>query len=649
MWVVLLGLLARSAPADEPRLAESYGFLPLEIYKLDNRISNLTTGDLDGDGTQDVIVANNARSRIDLLLSTKGPTEAAQKSDTNQVPSDQRMRLKSLAVNKEIVSLISGDFDGDGKVDLAYYGTPAEMIVHMNQGEARFGPPRKFTTGEAVESANGLAMGDLDRDGKPDLALLTPSDVVVIDQKGGKLGEPSRFPHTATNPRMLKIVDLDGDGGDDLVIYDGVTEDPIRVRFSTADGKLGPEQRFAIDVPRALAYGNVDGKKGVELLTIEAATGRARIQTLSDADQDDAEDRGRLMFYPLPKGDTRGRALAVGDLDGDGKADVVVTEPSDAQCLVYLQGSSGLGTAQTFPGLAGAKSVFAADLDGDKKAEVIVLSESEKQIALARMENGRLTFPSALPISGEPVALSVADLDGDGEPEILYAIAARSTNTKSEGDVYSLRGLKREKSGTFVPYRWGMEDNVVINGLSGKPPAIRVIDVNGDKLSDVLIFNAYGPPVLLLGRAGGEPPAPIGGPLGPLASVTPAGLTLANLDGPATLVAQGTFARNVALDKNGQWQIKEQFNSGKSSTQIQGVAAIDLDGDGTPEIALLDKATKSLLFLARKKGASVYSPDGQLSVGAIDFQGVHVADFDGDGRSDLLLAGTDKFGVVVTG
>ncbi len=114
-------------------------------------------------------------------------------------------------------------------------------------------------------------------------------------------------------------------------------------------------------------------------------------------------------------------------------------------------------------------------------------------------------------------------------------------------------------------------------------------------------------------------------------------------------MAQGTFARNVALDKNGQWQIKEQFNAGKAAAQIIGAAVVDLDGDGTPSVALLDRTSKDLLFLDKKKGASVFSPSGSLSVGPIEFLGMHAADFDGDGRDDLLIAGSDKFGVVLTG
>ena len=76
-------------------------------------------------------------------------------------------------------------------------------------------------------------------------------------------------------------------------------------------------------------------------------------------------------------------------------------------------------------------------------------------------------------------------------------------------------------------------------------------------------------------------------------------------------------------------------------------AALDTDGDGTKEVVLLDRATKSLLFLSLKDG--VYRPSGSMMVGTINFTGLHVADLDGDGRDDLLIAGTDRFGVLQTG
>ena len=637
------GLLALSAArGDEPRLAESFGFRPLEIYKLDPRMSAVLVKDIDGDKVDDILVVNNARSRIDLLLSTKGVPGDEPKADTNQVPSDRRMRLKSLPVNKAIVSLATGDFNGDGRPDLVCYGTPAELIVVLNQGNGNFGAPRRITVGEAVERSTNLAVGDLNRDGKDDIALLAAGEVVtVIQGAAGKLGEPERIPHTAQNPWLLKVLDLDGDGGDDLIVLDTIGEESIRVRFNIEGGKLGPEQRMGAESPRAIAFADLDGKKGSEVLTIENQSGRAKVLKLDDAEEDDAQRRARLLFFPLPKGDLRGRSIAAGDLDGDGKLDVVATDPSGAQFFVYMQGKDGLGAGQTYPGLVGGRTVKLGDLDGDGRAEVVVFSLTEKEIGLSRYADGRLGFPTPLPIAGEPVALELADLNGDKTPEVLYVVR---TTDKEGTDAYTLKALSRDKSGTFFPYRWGAEDGVALKGLNGAPPALRAVDLNADGQPDILVFNAYGPPVLLLGRAGEAPMAAPGG-VGQLANAKPEGVGLPAKGAAGLLVAQNTYARSVLLEKAGQWSIKDQYNAGRPGATIGGVAALDLDGDGDIEVVLYDKAGKNLLFLDKKEGS--YRPGGILHVGAIDFQGFLVGDFDGDGKDDLLMAGTDKFGVVL--
>jgi hypothetical protein len=643
---------ARGQEAGRP-LAEYYGFLPLEIYKLDDRISGLLIADLDGDGKGDIAVSDNARSRIALLLTTEGPSDedGAFGFGPNRLPSASRMRIKTIPVNKEVVSLQAGDLDGDGKIDLAFYGKPAELVVLYNEGEGRFGRTRRITIGSASDSGSALAVGDLDRDGKDDLALMSAQEIVtVLQQEDGTLGRPDRLPHTAPRPGVLKIVDIDGDGGNDLAILSGGDDYPIRVRFSRPGGRLGPEERFEIGDARAVAYGDVDGEPGDEVLTIESQTGRAVVHALRRGPKEGEGREGRLIVYPLPPGSTRNRALAVGDLDGDGRPDVVASDPSNAQVFVVLQDDeeSGLGAVTTYPGLVGGSALRLADLDGDGRDELVVLSEQEKQIGLSRLEGGRLSFPKALPITGgDPIGLATADLEGDGTVEVLYV-----AREKVEGkDSFTLRGLKRSESGEFAPLRWGQVDAVAIEGLSGPPKDVKVIDVNRDGQPDILVFDPYAPPALLIGRGGGEPPARSASRPGPLAGLDPSGLTVSRLeDEEAILVAQGTFARSIALDASGQWEVRDQFNSGRTTAQLQAAATIDLDGDGTREVALLDRTSKSLLILEKPEdGGGSYRPVGTLPVGSLDFLGMHVGDFDGDGKDDLLLAGADKFGVVVTG
>ena len=636
-------------PAADARLADYFGFQPLELYKLERRIGNLVVRDVDGDGIGDVIVGNNARSRIDLLLSTKRPEGEAEerpfRKEANELESDKRMRSANISVNKEIVSLAVGDFNGDGKPDLVYYGTPAEVEILFNQGLGKFGAPKHIRTGEAVEGSNTLAVGDLDQDGRDDIALIAEKELILIHQTApGVLSEPERAPHTASNPRMLKIHDLNGDGAADLLILDGGADHPVHVRFATQDKKLGPEQPFAVESPRAIAYGQIDGKPGVELLTIENTSGRGKVYTLDESSSDDSNKWGRMIFFGLSQGSERGRALAVGDLDGDKKQDVIVTDPSNAQVWVYRQsGESGLNTGQSFPGLLGGKAVVLADLDMNGSEEAYILSEQEKQIGRSQFEDGRLSFPTPLPIKGEPVAMSLAVLEGSATPAVVYA-----ARTKPGADSFELRAIRRGDSGEFAARSFGPQETVPITGLSGAPTAIRAFDVNSDGETDLIIFSAYGSPVLLLGQPKDHSLAPFGGSLGPLGGATPSSLSVMKLkQGPALIVAQNTFARRLVLGEKGQWEIKDQYNAGRASVQIQGAAALDVTGKGDSEVVLLDRVSKSLLFLTPKNG--VYRQAGSLAIGSLNFDGMHVADFDGDGRDDLLIAGTDRFAVLQTG
>lgn len=653
-----LGVLAAAVPdgrirADEPakeskpKLADYFGFLPLELYKLEYRIGNLTVADFDGDGIGDVLVANNARSRLDLLLSSKKPEGEAEsrpfRAEVNDLESDKRMRLVSIPVNKEIVSVGVGDFNGDGKPDIVYYGTPAEVQILHNEGGGKFSEPKKINSGEALESSHALAVGDLDQDGRDDIALISEGELILIHQTSpGKLAEPERIPHTAPNPLMVKIQDIDGDGDDDLVILDGGTDHPIHVRFGSSEKKLGPERSFAIEAPRSIAFGQIDGKPGAEILTVETQSGRGKVYKFEESADDPDQKWGRLIFFGLPKGSERGRALAVGDVDGDKKKDVVVTEPANAQVWVYRQtGKNGLSAGESFPSLLGAKEVALADLDGDGRDEVYVLSEQEKQIGQSRFEDGRLGFPSPLPIQGEPVAMGLAKLDPKKPPAIVHA-----SRTTAGGDKFELRAVRLGEKGQFEAAKFGEADSVAISGLSGAPTAIRAFDVNQDGRVDLILFSAFGPPILLMGQDdGGLKPFTDG--LGPLGGATAAGLSRMDLNGPALVVAQNTFARHIAIDSKGQWEVKDQYNASRGSAQIQGAAALDVTGDGQTDIVLLDKSTKSLLFLTPKDG--VYRQSGSLALGPINFEGLSVGDFNGDGRDDLLIAGSDRFAILETG
>ena len=213
-------------------------------------------------------------------------------------------------------------------------------------------------------------------------------------------------------------MDIDGNGAKDLVILDTATDHPIHIRFATEEKKLGPEQRFAVEVPRAITFGQIDGQGGVEILTIENQSGRSKVLSLDQSGTDEANKWGRLAFFGLPQGAERGRSLALGDLDGDGTERCRRHRPVQCPGLgVSPIRTMGTGLpARRSPAWSARGPSSSPIWTVTMRTRSYVLSEQEKQIGQCEFARGRLSFPTPLPIVGEPVAMDLSDLDGNKPP-----------------------------------------------------------------------------------------------------------------------------------------------------------------------------------------------------------------------------------------
>ena len=644
--------LTGAEPAED--LSQYFGFAELEVFKLRPRSGSLLAADVNQDGRSDLLIVDNSSSRIDILQQRAGALPAGpapRDKDVNSLADDVRFERRKIAVNRAVSALAVGDFNGDGRADLAYLGQPDRLTVRVQGANGEWAATgQEWRLPDLQPAPAILAAGDLNGDKLDDLVLLGKNETYVLTQRDGSLAAPETLMNTSDKLALAHIGDLDGDGRNDLCY---LTNDEgarsLCSRLQTPQGRLGPELRFDLGRPRAVTIRDVDGRPGLEIITVDAQTGRVKLLQWERPQTRPDEFAAQLIQYGFgQQGVGRDRDLAIGDITGDGLADVVVTDPELAQMIVFRQlAGAGLDQGSTFPGLLGTTQVRLGDLDGDKIAEVVVHSPKEKTIGVSRIEGGRLTFPQPIPLEKEPAALELADLNSDGRPELLYISKERTGSTTN----YALRAVQRvvreDNEVEWKPYLFAGQLELPLK-LRGDPERLTVLDANADGRPDFLVFLGQDRPPLflrsdpngLLTEVSSE------GRIG-LGNVSAGNVFFGDLDGPAVLVAQNNFARKMQLGDNQQWQVVDQYNASESSAKIGGAAAIDLDGKPGAEIVLIDQGVNKLRVLRREQ--NLYRPWREVDIGTFPYKSVHVADLNGDSRNDLLLFGGGKFGVLFAG
>ena len=653
-WVFLVIVLVPMAgivSADESPLAQYYGFKPVEVFKLAERSGNMLTGDLNHDGLTDLILVDNSHSRLDILLQQKElpatKEKPAGRTDVNVVENDWRFEHKKLPVDHDIAALTLGDFNGDGRTDIVYFGTPDQLVIRFQPERGEWTEKKQQRVPDVSPTQWFLTAGDLDANGLDDLVILGKHETILLYQTAkGVLGSPKRLMNTSDKLGLAQIADLDGDGRLDLCYLAGEGLNRVLgARLQQSDGQLGPEYVFDLERPRAVSLRDVDGKPGHEILTIDSRTGRLKLLNVEQKLLGENELPERLIQYGFGKqGSGKDRDLAVGDFDGDGLSDLVVTDPDASRVLFFKQNKGqGLGMGVPFPSLTGSDQIRAADLDGDGKSELVVHSGAEKTLGVSRYEDSRLLFPQSIPTESDASVIELVDLDGDGKMEVMF-IAKTKKDRASE---YSLQAMKRSAMEEWQPVKFG--DKVAISlELKGTPERLFLADVYGDERPEFLIFQGSKPPQLFGFNADGVPVEIVtGGNLG-VGSVGAGAVSICSLGGKkGLLITQENFARHMVLSPQKRWEVVDQFNVTESNSKIVAGTVVDLNGEGDPEIALVDGGLHKLRVLRKIDGS--YQPWKEIDIGDFLLKSLKVVDLNGDRHDDLVLFGADKFAILFAG
>jgi hypothetical protein len=356
-------------------------------------------------------------------------------------------------------------------------------------------------------------------------------------------------------------------------------------------------------------------------------------------------------------------SVAVADVNGDGKPDLVVANvfsPSTNQTgTVGVLLGRGDGTFQpvTLYGSGGADttSVAVADVNGDGNLDLVVANNCDSPITCFNgvigvlLGNGDGTFHTATPYisSGElPSWIAVADVNGDGKPDLLVAETCSGC-----GSLEGTAGVLLNKGdGTFR--------NAVTYSSGGTVAKwIAVADVNGDGKPDLLVVNysgsgsnsPNGTVSVLLGNGDGTFKTPVSYGSGGYGATSVA-VADVNGDSKPDLLVTNTcaFQSNCAtvgvLLGNGDGTFKKVVNYNSGGYQAQSVAVADVNGDGNLDLVVANNCDSPITCSNGVIGVLLGNGDGTfqtaVAYGSAGYSAnpAAVADVNADGRPDVLVA-----------
>ncbi len=635
---------------------EEYGFSGLINSRLNDGLFKLIAADVDSDGDTDLAVINNSKARLDFLLQRQpgeplGDSASTEAGDrTNDFADEVHFRRDFFATEQKVSALAIADLNGDGKNDLAFVGDSGKLTVAYRDAKGGFGERVRLDLDELSNVAQAVRCGDIDGDGRNDVLVLGRRRTQLFLQgSDGRLVEAPELLNSTSSPDGFALADLDGDSRGDLLYVKADADAPLRFRLNRGGGEFGPERLFPFTELRSYAVTDLDFDGRTDLAVVRRRSGRVALLEYAGAGAvaragEIVLSSPRLVAYSTQK-DEKPRDELLADLDGDGKVELLVCEPSAARVVRHGSDPDGLASrGEAFASLVGARHPRLADLDGDGRFELLVAAPEEGAIGIAKIgADGRPGFPEPLGYKADQLlALDAADLDGSGKSSVVALLATGKGATKS----YALARVAA-----------GEPFSVELKKLPTDPSDLWLIDLNRDGLRDAYITVPTEVPRILLAGKGSDgklaftPVETQDVPgLGLLKGVARTALFHGDVDGDGTLellVPGPNFARAFTLGAKGVPQVVAQWNLEEASAKVGCVAAGDLDGDGKPEILVHDRTSRTLRALRMVDGAA--RTIARVETADLEPKGLRVADLDGDGARDVVLLGAERFAVVQSG